>query len=464
MRVGPTAREVDRRLSAQLSADGRVLRAIAANQLLWTAGYSLTTGGFLLYFARELGANAAWIAVLLVLPESAGIAGLLTRSVARNIAARKRLFVTATIAARLVALPIPLLALLTPTSDAGGEFLWIVAACVVATHAIGAIAYTAYLSWLSDLMPDVAWGRMFAHREISKLAILLVLPVGVGYLRDVWTSIPELTFVGYGLTFVAGQVLLTTSILPMLGLPSITPASRSSPRTDWQQVRAAFQNRSMRSLLAHNWSLAFANGLTQSAFFLFSASFGPLGISLGTYNLMSGLMRGLQIPVSMYAGRVCDRNRALAARVWGVFIGSSGLVFWLIAQRETWWLLFLAYAMWGAYAAANVAGDKLMLEFAPRSDNATHIALFVQVGGLLSGLAGLLGGIWLDHLREVAFGRTFAMPWGAYRFESYQLVFAVSLAARYGSLAWLWPIAKRRRDEAIGSLWDDCTKSVGGGA
>jgi hypothetical protein len=157
-------------------------------------------------------------------------------------------------------------------------------------------------------------------------------------------------------------------------------------------------------------------------------------------------MRAVQIPVSTYAGRVCDRNRALAARVWGVFIGSSGLVFWLIAQRETWWLLFFAYAMWGAYAAANVAGDKLMLEFAPRSDNTTHIALFVQVGGLLSGFAGLLGGIWLDHLREAGFGGIFAMPWGTYRFESYQLIFAISLAARYGSLGWLWPIANTRRD------------------
>jgi hypothetical protein len=120
------------------------------------------------------------------------------------------------------------------------------------------------------------------------------------------------------------------------------------------------------------------------------------------------------------------------------------LLFWLFAQRETWWLLFFAYATWGAYAAANVAGDKLMLELAPRSDNTSHIALFVQVGGLLSGLAGLLGGIWLDHLRESEFGTRLAMPWGAYLFEGYQLIFAVSLAGRYASLAWLWPIAKQR--------------------
>ncbi len=333
--------------------------------MLWTAGYSLTTGGFLLYFARELGANAAWIAVLLVLPESAGIVGLLTRSAIQNVAARKRLFVGATIAARLVALPIPALALLGPLTSDDGECVWIVAACVVATHALGAIAYIAYLSWLSDLMPEVAWGRMFARREIAKLAILLVVPVAVGYLRDEWTAIPEMTFLGYGLTFVVGQVLLAASIVPMLSLPAATVASQLTPHSDWQQAWAAFNNPSMRCLLAHNWSLAFANGLTQSAFFFYSASFGPLGISLGTYNLMSGLMRGVQIPVSAYAGRVCDRGYTMSSRRWGVFIGSSGLLFWLFAERDTWWLLFFAYLLWGAYGAANVAGDKLMLELAP---------------------------------------------------------------------------------------------------
>ncbi len=429
-----------------------VFRAVAWNQILWTAGYSLTTGGFLLYFARELGARDAWIAVLLVLPETVGVVGLLTRSLIREFVARKRLYFIATIAARLVALPIPIVALLSSGSDDHRPMLWLIAACVVATHALGAVAYTAYLSWLSDLMPEVAWGRMFARREIAKLCVLLVLPVAAGYLRDVWAEHPRISLFGYGATFLAGQCLLLASVVPMLSLPGRTAVTQLLLRTDWRQVWAAFANRSMRLLLLHNWSLAFANGLTQSAFFLYSASFGPLGIGLGTYNLINGLMRAVQIPVSAYAGRVCDRDRALAARAWGVFIGSTGLVFWLLAIRETWWLVFFAYLLWGAYAAANVAGDKLMLEYAPRSDNATHIAMFAQVGGLISGLAGLIGGVWLDHLRDGGFGTTFSSSWGDYRFESYQLLFAASLAGRYASLAWLWPLAKRRRKEASSAL------------
>jgi hypothetical protein len=56
-----------------------VTRAVVWNQTLWTAGYSLTSGGFLTYFGKELGATGLMIGVLLVVPETAGIFGLLTR-------------------------------------------------------------------------------------------------------------------------------------------------------------------------------------------------------------------------------------------------------------------------------------------------------------------------------------------------------------------------------------------------
>jgi len=441
MRPGPTATGL-KDLGRAALARSEVLRAVTRNQILWTAGYSLTTGGFLLYFARELGARDLWISVLLVLPETVGVAGLLTRSAIHAFAGRKRLYVATTLLARLVALPIPLLAF----APADSRPLWWLVGCVAGTHAVGAIAYVSYVSWLSDLLPERRWGRLFARREIAKLAVLLVVPVAAGYLRDAWSEHERLVRAGYFATFLLGQALLLASVLPMLRLPGRSAAARISPRTDWGQVRAAFAHREMRLLLFHNWSLAFANGVTQSAFFLYSASFGPLAIGLGTYNLMSGLMRACQIPASAYAGRVCDRSGSLVPRIWGVLLGSSGLVFWLLAVRETWWLLFGAYLLWGAYGAANVAGDKLMILHAPRSDNTAHIALFAQVGGLLSGVAGLVGGAWLDALTADDFRLVLPVPWPRYGFEGYQLMFLVSLLGRYGSLIWLIPLRASARD------------------
>ena len=46
-----------------------VQRAVVQNQMLWTAGYSLTSGSFLTYFAKELGASWTLISLILVIPE-----------------------------------------------------------------------------------------------------------------------------------------------------------------------------------------------------------------------------------------------------------------------------------------------------------------------------------------------------------------------------------------------------------
>ena len=87
-----------------------VTRAVVWNQVLFTAGNSLVSGGFLLFFAREFGAAGVWIALLAVLPESAGALGLATRWIARRCGGRRAVWLACSMGARLVSLGIPLLA------------------------------------------------------------------------------------------------------------------------------------------------------------------------------------------------------------------------------------------------------------------------------------------------------------------------------------------------------------------
>ena len=133
-------------------------------------------------------------------------------------------------------------------------------------------------------------------------------------------------------------------------------------------------------------------------------------------------------------------------------IAGSALVFWLLATPEHWWWLFVAYFLWGGFAAANISGRNLALKLSPRSDNTTQLALFRQVAGLLAGLSGLLGGVWLDSLRE----SEFLIEWGSYRFESYQLLFVVSLFGRLTAVLWILPIQEpgaRRIQRIVTALW-----------
>ena len=415
-------------------------RAIVWNQALWTAGHSLTTGGFLLYFGQELGATGLWIALLLAIPETVGVIGLATRRVIHWLGGRKRTWLICFVLARLFALGIPLLAFrqLRPSTS---EPLGFMVVFLVLSEAFGSIAYVAYLSWLSDLAPESHWGRFFAKRDISQFAILLIVPVFGGYARDFWRRLvteqtwsPDTALLAYVVTFAVGISLQLVSMIPLLRLPDVAVRAPTAALPQWQMLVEAWKDRSMRFLLIHNWWLAAANGLTQAAFF--SYLFGPLGIGLGTYYLLLNVMNATKIPVSYYAGRICDQRGNKRLLLNSVFIVSHSLLFWLWATPEKWWLVFGAYFMWGGFAAVNIAGGNLALKLAPRSDNSAHLALFRQVGGLVAGISGLLGGLWLDSLRRESF-----VVWlGDYRLEAYQLLFLISWVGRASAALWILPI------------------------
>lgn len=449
-----------------------MVRGVMWNQLLWTAGSTLVSGGFLLYFARELGDVAGHdratmgivTAFLLAVPETVGIVALAGRAIVRRFG-RRRVYLVASLAARVVSVGIPLLAF-AAFRPVGVEALWVMIGLLAVVEALQAIAFVAYLSWIADLAPEHRWGWFFAGRNVAKLLALLLVPTLGGFLRDAWRNglpdwlvarfgLPsggwwetglsdEASLVAYVATFGVGIGLMLVSLVPMLRLPDVPIKEGDLPRTDWQRVREAFRDRSMRFLLLHQWWLAAANGLTQAAFFGFL--FRVLGLGLGPFYLLYVVMRVVKLPVSLVAGRWCDDGAAKPTLVGSLLVAATGMGFWLAATPDRWWLVFGAYFVWGSYAAANLAGRQLVLELAPRSDNATHIALFRHVGGLCAGLSGLAGGFWLDHLIATDFSRT----WAGWHLDPYRLLFAVSLAGRVTAVLWLWPVNPTHRPSPDG--------------
>lgn len=425
---------MDDRDSASPIDSARVIRAAVRNQMLFTAGDSLTTGGFLYYFAYELGARDFLFALLLIIPETVAVSGLATRWIVQQTGQRKRVWIACSIAARIIALGIPLLAF--PQFRVGGDApVWTLAGILAVSQALQAIAFIAYLSWLSDLVPDYQWGKLLARRDIGKLIVLLVVPVAGGLLRDTWRkeASPDTVLWAYVATYSIGTLLALLSLIPLLKFPNVSTQSRLIQLPQWELIVAAFRDKSLRCLLLHNWCLAFANGLTQSAFYQFRI--GPLGISLAMFYVLESVMNTIKIPVSAAAGFVSDRFGNKWLLFWSVIVASCGLVFWLAASPAHWWWLFGAYVLWGAYAAANISGQNLLLQLAPRSDNTAHLALFREIGGLVAGLSGLLGGIWLTRLQS-----TDAQQGSIDALGSFQTVFAVSLIGRLASALWIVPI------------------------
>ncbi len=378
------------------------------------------------------------MALLLIIPETVGIAALATRPVVRKTGDRKRVWIGCSLVARLVSIGIPLLAFsaIRPTGEAA---LWTLAGCLAISQALGAIAYIALLSWLADLVPEDHWGRFFAWQQIADFSVLLFVPMAGGYAIDWWrkNGPTDALLLAYVVVFALGIALQLASMIPLLKLPSIAGRGRAegSAVPSLAAIVASLRDRSLRFLMFQNWWLAAFNGLTQGVFFGFLT--GPLAVPLGTYQLLNTVQRGLSLPVSWISGRWADRQRNKQLLIFGVLLAGGGsMLFWLCATPSQWWWVFGAYALWGCWPAANISGRNLVLKHSPQGDTTTQLALFYRVGGLLAGLSGLLGGIWLASLKE----SEFAINLGSFQIESYRLLFLVSLGGRVSSVLWLLPV------------------------
>ncbi len=372
----------------------------------------------------------AWV---LALPELLGLLAVTTPLVlgwARN---KKRLFLWASLGARAALLLIPL-----AVWQAWFPPLTVLLAGMVLAGICQAIAFTAYLSWLSDLAPEQSWGRFFSRRNMAQLAVLLIIPFLAALLRD-WLKTSgysvDFRMAVYAGTFCMGNMLQLLSLQPLLKWPAFIAAgphrahAAETAPVVWPVPRGSF----VRVMLFSCW-LAFFQGMTQTAFFL--QGYRQLQLSLTVFFLLQGTMYLLQIPATWGAGRWSDLRGNRDLLMASTVVVSLAMLFWLATLRGHWAWLWGAYVLWGGFGAVNLTLQNLVLRVVPRHRNTLAIALYRFGPGFIAGLTGLVGGFWLE--RELNAEHAWSV-WGS-QVSPFFVLFAVSFLGRLLAPLILWGV------------------------
>jgi hypothetical protein len=302
-------------------------RRVGWNALLWTAGNLLTTGGFLTYFVREYRPPGVVMTVLLVIPETAAILGLSTPWILAWTGDRRRMWWVGQVVARSLTLCTPVVCAILGPRDAAWAG-WATVGLVGVAAVAQSVSFNALFSWLADLAPRERWGRFFATRQVIQVGLLLCLAAPAGALRDwVGKAVPvEDRWLIYAPLFALGAGLQLVALAPLWSLRDAAVSSRGMPKAAPSTGHVdVFGNPIFVRWLLANWWLAFFSGLTQAAFFKYRVD--VLSIGLGTWYLLEAVLRGVQIPVGLLAGRMSDRGRDLAAFRLGVAGTGLALVF-----------------------------------------------------------------------------------------------------------------------------------------
>jgi Na+/melibiose symporter-like transporter len=273
------------------------------------------------------------------------------------------------------------------------------------------LGQVAQWSWYGALVPAETRGQVFSKRQALQLTFVIPISWAMSYAVDWINMATNSKSWGYAAVHLLGSGFLLASVVVLRRLPSgekgesedqESQAGKPDLRergSSLAECLAPFRDRAYWPFLLFRDWLSFANGISQSAQFLWTKD--VLGFSLLANNMFRSTMQAGQLILSIRLARYFDAAGYRRALIGAQLMVTVGLGCYLLARPESFSPFFwigLGWACWSFYAVHNVALPNLALKFAPPEQRAGYIAAYEALGSLLHAAATIGGGLLFDEL------------------------------------------------------------------
>lgn len=395
--------ELRRKSEARLPAAAirRAMRFANANAGLWAVGNGLVSTQLVIYLANDLGAAGLWVGLILAAPRFAGLMRLGVPALIAGLRRRKAVCIGAYIASAAVLSGVPLVAITLATggpnvSTTTAFALLVTAWCVY--HLLEYVGTVALWSWLGDLTPRRIRGRLLGARERWLLIGRIVGMAGSISVAWTWAQLvpnaPQ--WQPLALSAAAGAAMMLAAVAPLAAMAPASGAPSALPHAPWRSLVSALADPPYRRLLLASCWIAVVSGVTQSAQEIYPRR--VIGLAYGGRLALQGLLRAGQSAIAPWMGRMADHFGNRPVMIVSQLVAATGMLFFIAATPERWWLLAGAFIVWIFYAGLNVGLDNVKLKLAPADNNAPYLAVYHTVSDLASGAAILFGSTLFDRL------------------------------------------------------------------
>lgn len=373
------------------------MRLANANAAVWAVGNGLISTLLVIYLASDLGASGLAISLILAAPRFAGLLRLGAPALMARVRARKLVCTLAYLLSSVILCAVPAVAVFEKRIDPQVAIAIFVAGwCLY--HVTEYVGTVALWSWLGDLTPPDARGRLLGKREswltIGRLVGLILSASLAALWRVLLPQAPRSEPLALSAGIGAGMMVV--AIVPLLFMPGLTNSPSAVPRAPWRSIGRALTDPAYARLLLFYFWFSVANGITATAQQQLLIS--VLKIHFSVRQVLEGTMRVGQSALAAWAGRLVDRVGSRPVMVVSQLIVSTGLLFFLLATPERPWVIGGAFLVWSAYAGLNVGLDSIKLKLAPADNNAPFVAIYYATGDLANGIATVIGGMIYDYL------------------------------------------------------------------
>ena len=428
------------------NAQRRAFRLAYSNGALWALGNGLGSTALIVYLVRQLGAAGLGIGAVLAAPHISGVLRLAAPAMVGYVANRRNFCISCYGASAVLLALISLLA--EPGRLTSPEYtLPLVIGLWCVHHLLEYLATVILWSWLGDIAPVEIRGRFIGMRELFMLLARIAGMLLAGGFVWFWEYVyPYELFGRYAIPAAAGAALMMAALLPLARLPDATRKAASESKQPPSLLRPLADPR-MRWLLAFGIWFSIANGLTQSAQFLFPIV--ALALPLFVRNVYTSGMRLGQAALAPAVGWNVDIFGNKRMLILAQLIVAVGPLFFVLANHTrqqptdhyfgwqlSWWVLGGAWLVWIAYIGLNIGLPNLMLKLAGPAAKASYVAWYFALTGVVYGVCSILGGALYQWLRDTE--PTWSL--GSIVINHDDMVFTAGFVLRVLAVLWLLPL------------------------
>jgi MFS family permease len=424
-----TASEIENNRSTAINGRGQIdqsrrwLRYIAVEGGAATVFVTLTGGAFLTGMALMLGANDFQIGLLVALPFLMQVAQLVSPFLVDKFGGRKKLVIKSSLFARqLWWLLIPILLL------SGGWRLEALLGIVVISGIAVMFAAPAWLSWMSDLVPERIRGRFFGVRNSWVAMATVGASIIGGVIIDMYES-RGMEKIGFALIVGLSCLAAFIAIIYTNKLPS-NPVVSEKHRFAINQIARPLKDYRYRNLLKTFFIWNFSIGI--SAAFFAPHMINNLGMSFTLISVYSSIAALVAIALNKPWGALIDRFGCRPVIILCSFAIALVPLIWLLPRKDMIWILLPEVVFSGAFwAGFNLAAFNMPIAYSPREDRIVYLAVFSVLTGLGFFAASIVGGLLAQTLANVNY------HFGSYNIINYHFLFILSGILRFLAAAWI---------------------------
>jgi MFS family permease len=366
---------------------------------------TLAVGAFLTALAVTLGAPNWMIGALAAIPHIAQIAQLPALWTVERLRKRRAIYLVSGMIARPMLLVIALAAVLF----SGMQALWIILGAFAIRYAAGAFLSCSWNSWMRDLVPDAAMGRLFSNRQQKMIGVGILFSLLAAAFIDLWKNYSGLpTEYAYATVYTLAFIGGTYSVICARKI--FEPPMETSHVHILSQLRAPFANENYRRLITFLASWNFAVNLAAPFFTVYMLK--RLEYELTLVIAFATISQIASFLTVRYWGSIADHftNKVVLATCCPLFILSVfAWTFTTLPEPHslTIPLLVVIHITTGfAVAGVNLASGNIALKLAPLGGSTAYLASSSMINATAAGIAALMGGIAVDLFATWELGLT----------------------------------------------------------